>query len=864
MAGRRAGQDLGYELAALGAAGRVGDLPDGPLLRRAVEGDEVTADAAFTALVERHGPMVLRVCRDRLGHAHDAEDAFQATFLVLARRAGSVRRADSVASWLHGVAHKVATRARGVAARRDAVERQAAALRPEHANAPAAADMDLDLHAALERLPAKLRDPLILCYFEGLTTDEAAGRLGCPRGTVLSRLARGRDRLRATLTRAVPVPVAGPALDAWLAATPARIPPLLAEATARASSRILAGAVPARLVAAPVAALTEGVLRMMFWTKLKSLGLIAAALMTLAVGARAGLAPLGPEPPAPVPVHQTPPDPAPAPAPTRTAIVVPLPHRDELHQLLRRAAAEVIELSRTEPGAVAWTLTPIAAAQARAGDRDGARASFELAVRDAPAGNANHRPAEALWRVGHAQAEVGLGDDARATLRQASAALPERAVVEVMADAKPGVVVNPPPGNQEVLGWFTEITRDQMRLGARADARATADRLDGFARSLLETTKIGNARDFYGPMIAATRAAVGDFDAAFGWLDGINTAGTALGAIALTATQALDRESARRFVAEATTRLAMLGVAPPGRVYQTNLGLRNLAEAQARIGEIEAARRSVAAIGVGPNRDRFDMTPDRAAVLLRIAQIQREAGDLPGARATLLDAFRMIDEHQPWRGRDGSYQEIIDAQLGVGDIPGALRSLGSMASPQPEQFAWIARALAAAGQDAAAAATSQRAIVEATRAVELARADPEGAPEAGASGFISLQVDAVDMAAPVASVDAPLPIQEIPADPSHKATKSSTRFALAQVQAMAGDVPAAIEARRAIGDTYLRYYALNQVIVARATAGDVAGAFRLALEEAKSPGDRRFALQGLAEGVTARLTTPGLEPKPAP
>ena len=260
--GRAMGGGAGVAL----GAGRLGDLADGPLLRRALDGDGATADAAFGVLVARHGPMVWRVCRGALGHAHDAEDAFQATFLVLARRAGSIRRADSVASWLHGVALKVARRARAGAARREALERRAAALRPAAVPGPPAPD--LDLHAALAGLPAKLRDPLLLCYFEGLTTDEAADRLGCPRGTVLSRLARGRDRLRATLARSAPPVLAGPAVESWLAMPPAGVPPALADLAARSASRSLAGTVPATLVAARVAALAEGTLRMITWTKL--------------------------------------------------------------------------------------------------------------------------------------------------------------------------------------------------------------------------------------------------------------------------------------------------------------------------------------------------------------------------------------------------------------------------------------------------------------------------------------------------------------------------------------------------------------------------------------------------------------------
>ena len=168
---------------------RPGTTDDGSMLERfAVQGEE----AAFQTLVERHGPLVLGVCRRILGDEHDAEDAFQATFLVLARRAGSIRKQSSVASWLYGVALRVASKARVSAARR-----RTGQLPTE--DVPAAPNMDLavrELRAVLDeelnRLAEKYRAPLVLCYLEGKTKDEAATELGWPTGTVSGRLARAR------------------------------------------------------------------------------------------------------------------------------------------------------------------------------------------------------------------------------------------------------------------------------------------------------------------------------------------------------------------------------------------------------------------------------------------------------------------------------------------------------------------------------------------------------------------------------------------------------------------------------------------------------------------------------------------------
>jgi RNA polymerase sigma factor (sigma-70 family) len=195
---------------------------------------------AFAVLVERHGTRVLRVCRQVLGRTPDAEDAFQATFLLLARKAGAIRKRDSLGPWLHGVAHRLAVRARAQAARRRAAEHRAP-LRT--AEAPAEADVDIDelrrvLHEEIDRLPEPLRAPILLCYLDGRTNDEAARRLGCPPSTLKERLARGRERLRVRLARR------GLALTALLLillladrAPADPVPPRLVRATVRAAAR---------------------------------------------------------------------------------------------------------------------------------------------------------------------------------------------------------------------------------------------------------------------------------------------------------------------------------------------------------------------------------------------------------------------------------------------------------------------------------------------------------------------------------------------------------------------------------------------------------------------------------------------------
>jgi RNA polymerase sigma factor (sigma-70 family) len=259
--------------------GAVGNLTDGQLLERFLTGRGAgeAAEAGFTALVDRHGPMVLRVCRQILGDTHDAQDAFQATFLILVRKAGSVRKRDSVASWLHGIARRVARRARSDRFRRRDYERRSAEMsaRTESQSADEP-ECWPELHEELARLPEKYREPLVLCYLEGLTTDEASRRLGCPQGTVLSRLSRARERLRDRLTRrGLPAPAG--LMAGGLSADV--VPAALSHSVVQSALRLAAGAAATTIVPASVAGLTRGVLRTMILTKL---GITAAAVTTVA------------------------------------------------------------------------------------------------------------------------------------------------------------------------------------------------------------------------------------------------------------------------------------------------------------------------------------------------------------------------------------------------------------------------------------------------------------------------------------------------------------------------------------------------------------------------------------------------------
>jgi RNA polymerase sigma factor (sigma-70 family) len=293
MAGGRYGYGSGavvQQIRHLFGGGCASGLNEWQLLHHyAVRRDE----AAFAALVSRHGPMVLGVCRRVLDRPEDVEDAYQATFLVLVRKAGALRERGALGTWLYAVALRVAMRARSQAARRRFRERPAGGddgwLVEGEANDPAV-DLDLGpvLDEELSRLPAHYRSAVVLCYLDGLTHEEAARQLGWPVGTVKGRLSRARELLRGRLTRrGVTLSAAALATRLERAATASAVPELWARTAVRAASRSAAGqsasSTGAGAVSATAAALAEGVL----WAM--SLTHWAAAVAALTVlGAAAG------------------------------------------------------------------------------------------------------------------------------------------------------------------------------------------------------------------------------------------------------------------------------------------------------------------------------------------------------------------------------------------------------------------------------------------------------------------------------------------------------------------------------------------------------------------------------------------------
>jgi RNA polymerase sigma factor (sigma-70 family) len=296
---------------------------DAGLLQQFAErGDE----AAFATLLQRYGPMVFGVCRRVLRDRHDAEDAFQATFLLLVRKARSLRQPELLGHWLYGVAYRTALKAKSLAYRRAS----AATTLDEVAAAPSEDVMWRDLRpvldGAINELPSRYRVPFVLCYLQGFTQAQAAREMGCPEGTVATRLSRARQRLRTRLARhGLGVAAGTLALGVWSSTASATLPALLSVSTVRIATVFRAGkASPADGIPAKVAALTKGVSKAMFMTKLRFvLGLVALFVATVGGAGVWTFAAVGsePTPAAPQPAQVTPPVAEPAPRPIPRALV---------------------------------------------------------------------------------------------------------------------------------------------------------------------------------------------------------------------------------------------------------------------------------------------------------------------------------------------------------------------------------------------------------------------------------------------------------------------------------------------------------------------------------------------------------------
>jgi RNA polymerase sigma factor (sigma-70 family) len=264
-------------------------LTDGELLEQYLAGRD---EAAFEVLLRRHGAMVLGVCRRILRNEADAEDAFQATFLVFVRKASSIRSRATVSNWLYGVAHNTALKAKAMSHKRHAKEREAGSVPKDETPSEVWQEIHALLDGELSRLPDKYRIPIVLCDLEGKTIKEAACHLGWPQGTVATRLTRGRGQLASRLTKQG-LTLSGSAMAAVMSQAaasaqgtmPACVPASLVVSTVQAATAIAAGhAAAAGVISTKVVALTESVVKAMLMTKLKAPAAMLLAIIVIGSG----------------------------------------------------------------------------------------------------------------------------------------------------------------------------------------------------------------------------------------------------------------------------------------------------------------------------------------------------------------------------------------------------------------------------------------------------------------------------------------------------------------------------------------------------------------------------------------------------
>jgi RNA polymerase sigma factor (sigma-70 family) len=661
--------------------------------------------AAFEALVRRHGPMVFGVCLRVLQNAADAEDAFQATFLVLVRRAAAVVPRDKVGSWLHGVAYKTARAARRLIARRRAKEKQVSAM-PAASTRGEQARHDLRqlLDRELSLLPEKYRLPVVLCDLEGRTRREVARQLRLPEGTLSNRLTAARQRLADRLTRR------GLALSATAVAAllekeaSAHAPAALVTATVQAGLRVAASpAALASLLPPQVATLTQGVLQTMWLAKLK---LSVALVLTLGVlGAGTAWT-----------VHPTQ-DAAPvAKAPASPREDATKKARARSQEILRDALREFNAAEDEPPALRHRVLADMAVLQARLGDRPAAKKLFAQAREIVAALPTEHNRQEGEWRLlATAEAKAGEVDEALAMVRRVARDNKARdyAFQEVATELakarrdKDALRVSGLVEDAEIKGWLPTMLLEQVAL-AHAKAGDFPKALDVVERMKEPASQV--------------LALAGVVYLNLWHVPYPNEPG-----MALLQAEAGDKAGARKTLRRAAEIAATVTDEP-----KKDRALAGLACAQARLGDIAAARKTAEGIrgetvraialatlaralaGAGQAKEALAVADKQEGglakmfVLLHVGAGQAKAGDRQGARDTFGRAHLLVGQLDD-QERTGQAYNLAWAQAEAGDHKGA-EDTATALLPQEDLIlnVNIAVARAEAGDFAGALKTMER------------------------------------------------------------------------------------------------------------------------------------------------------------
>ncbi len=808
-------------------SGSLGDLPDGVLLERFLSSRD---EAAFEVLVTRHGPMVLRVCLAALGDLNEAEDAFQATFLVLVRRAASIRSRGSIASWLYGVASRVSARARVTAGRRGRHERASAAGRPSIA--PAAAfepDNREDpvplLYDELARLPDRYREAVVLCYLEGHTCEAAARRLGRPAGTVKARLHRARGILRQRLSSrgvAQPAGLAAAGVASGVAQLEAMpISAALARATVSAAFRPVVRPI---MAAGRAAMLARGVARTM---ALRKLGLAAAVMMPLAAGGAMGVRMLGvdaspgpaiapPQPPAAAAVQQ--------PAPTAPAVEKAVTGSDPASRALASALPEAMKSA--DPYYFTFALIRLANARHAAGDRAGALDVLRVADQVARTVKNDHLRLLAMMRTAVRRGRYGDREAALAT-------------IESFAQGLEGFGPEPRYNRMSMVIDFL------YEAGFEAEAKAR------LADELARVDAIGDQRIRDGGVyrFIHNQVAMGDYEGALRQVERLtgdhSNYRQPLIDIIVRWKSTPAKKDASLAVVERARALAEEITYP----YPRALTLVKVAPALARAGDIEGALKLAREIGQGDSTPSGEASrAERSAALGEIARVQAARGDVEGARKTLREAWAL--------GRTVSQRDVIlfgrlrrvaEVAAEIGDVETArllADEIDDDAAEKSQALAALARAQVKAGDPKAAQATLEQAAKQSRRIgprANMINDNPARETDEATKEVAVARAEAGDVAGALAIV----------AGRGSASWKSDVLAAIATVQARHGDVPGALKTAASIpesgraGETYCEI----ATIQAREHGAEPVLRWATSLEP---PAARAYALIGVVEGAAGR------------
>ncbi len=783
-------------------AGILAGLPDDQLLNRFARGEEGQSEHAFAALVDRHGPMVLRTCQGILGDEHEAQDAFQTTFLVLARKSRMLWVRDSLGPWLHRVACRAAMRAKKEAGRRRMLESWAARrIRVERDGD--SVEIQEIIHGELDRLPDRYRGPVVLCDLEGHTYEHAAQQLGCPIGTLRSRLARARSLLKDRLERR------GFANSGLFVAFGPPVPTTPAS-LARDALAVVTGHGKVPPASIHVIHLTRGVLKTMFFSRLKyaagGLLLTGLAVMGTFVAAQGGSQPVLQEVVEPSkPSTEAPVSGSSKIDAIRQALVEARPAADAIADLYARSTAlrrvgnvqiragdlaeaqvtlrlaeQVAEKIAHERNR-AFALDRVAIALARAGDIAESRKTFALLVRESDARSPNNQ-VECRATTSMSQNMAGLHDDALATLKDAL-----RVMEEMDDEAKAAVAVRVIHAQSEVGDFAGALALTGTFQGAKSNMQAN------FLRYIAR----GCAK--------------------------------------------ADRKTAVRYLTEAL-ELSREITYPYPRAWAQQAIAEHLAE----VGEIATALALVHVIGNGdpdPSMSQ-DVIPE---ALVAIAVQQAKAGDNAAARRTLNEAFAFTQTMPNGVSKSWKLHKIIESQANVGDLDAALENVVTLADDSVEAIpalVAIARRQLHNDERPKALATLHAAL-DAVKRIRI-RTDMIG-DDIGRNTEECLRGIAIALAEAGEVEEAVACIQSR----GSESWRAMLLAELAPFQARRGNIEGALRTALSIKDGIQKGEALAGIAREQAKAGDEAAAIAWA-SKLEPPDARVSALAGVADGLTER------------